>query len=162
METATVHQPKPLTPAQVLDLLPQMPPFRFVDEIVEISDEHAVGRYTFKEDETFYAGHFPDEPITPGVILLESMCQTGLVALGLYLLAKEIPSRDELLRHKTLFVDAQVDFSGIVLPRDTVTVRAQKVFWRRRKLRSKVEMFVGDNKVVASGVVSGMGVKRES
>ena len=149
-----------LTPGQVLDLLPQKSPFRFVDELLEIDDSHAVGRYTFRDDELFYAGHFPDEPITPGVILLESMCQTGLVALGLYLLAREVPPA-ELPLHKTLFTDAQVDFSGLVLPGETVTVRAEKVFWRRRKLRSKVEMSLPDGKVVASGVVSGMGARRE-
>ena len=149
-----------LTPQQVLDLVPQQRPFRFLDEIVEIDDAHAVGRYTFREDEDFYAGHFPDEPITPGVILLEAMCQTGLVSLGLYLLAKEVPT-EELPLHKTLFTDAEVDFSGMVLPGDTITVSAEKVFWRRRKLRSKVEMTTGDGKVVANGVVSGMGVRRE-
>jgi 3-hydroxyacyl-[acyl-carrier-protein] dehydratase len=61
---------QPLTPAQLLDLLPQQRPFRFVDEIVEVDEQRIVGRYTFREDEWFYAGHFPGRPITPGVILL--------------------------------------------------------------------------------------------
>ena len=149
-----------LDPEAVLELIPQQRPFRFIDELVEIDDDHAVGRYTFREDETFYEGHFPGQPITPGVILLESICQTGLVALGLYLLAKELP-RDELLAYKTLFTDAEVDFSGLVLPGDRVTIRAEKVFWRRRKLRSKAEMVLDNGKVVASGTVSGMGVKSD-
>lgn len=151
----------PLTRAQVLELVPQRPPFRFLDELLDISESQATGRYTFKVDESFYAGHFPGHPITPGVILLESMCQTGVVALGLYLLALEIPV-EELGRYTTLFTDAEVEFSGLVLPGDTVVIKAEKVFWRKRKLRSKVEMTLADGKVVAGGVVSGIGVAREA
>ena len=151
---------KELTMDEVLALVPQQAPFRFVDEILELSDEHVVGRYTFKHDETFYPGHFPDEPITPGVIMLESMCQVGVVALGIYILAKELPA-SEVAKYKTLFTDAQVDFSGIVPPGTTVTIRAERVYWRRKKLRSKVEMSLADGTVVASAVVSGIGVKRD-
>jgi len=150
-----------LTPEQVLALVPQQPPFRFIDELIKVNDQGAVGRYTFKVDESFYAGHFPDEPITPGVILLESMCQTGVVALGIYLLAKELPI-DQLKQYKTLFTEAQAEFIGIVRPTDTVDITAQKVFWRRRKLRSRVEMSLHGGKVVASAVVAGIGVKHES
>lgn len=147
-----------LSPAEVLARLPQQPPFRFLDALTELNDEGAVGQYRFREDEFFYRGHFPDEPVTPGVILLEALCQTGLVALGIYLLAKELPP-EQVAEYKTLFTDAEVEFSGLVLPGDTVTVRATKVFWRRRKLRSRVEMSKADGTRVASGVVSGMGVK---
>lgn len=45
----------PLQPAQALALIPQRPPFRFIDELLELSPRHAVGRYTFREDESFYA-----------------------------------------------------------------------------------------------------------
>ena len=147
-----------LTLEQVLELVPQRSPFRFIDELVEIDDNHAIGRYTFKVDESFYAGHFPGHPVTPGVILIETMCQTGIVALGLYLLAKEV-GLDELVKYITLFTDADVEFSGLVLPGETVTVTAEPVFWRRRKLRCKVAMTSTQGKIVASGVVSGMGVK---
>jgi 3-hydroxyacyl-[acyl-carrier-protein] dehydratase len=147
-----------LTPEQVLELVPQRPPFRFIDELVELDNNHAIGRYTFKLDESFYAGHFPGNPVTPGVILLETMCQTGIVALGLYLLAQDI-GIEELKSHTTLFTDADVEFSGMVSPGETVTVTAEPVFWRRHKLRSKVQMSSTQGKIVASGFVSGMGVK---
>lgn len=147
-----------LSATEVLTLVPQQPPFRFLDELLELDADHAVGRYTFKMDEFFYAGHFPNEPITPGVILMETMCQTGLVALGIYLLSLELEPQ-EVARFKTLFTDAQVDFSGMVLPGDRVTVRAEKEFWRRRKLRSQVTLRREDGALVASGTVSGMGVQ---
>lgn len=147
-----------LTPAQVLDLLPQQPPFRFVDEILEIDEQRIAGRYTFRPDEWFYAGHFPGRPITPGVILLESMCQVGVVALGIYLFALE-HSAEEARAWTTLFVEAQSEFFRTVPPGETVTIRGERVFWRRHKLRSRVEMFAADGTLVAQTTASGLGVR---
>jgi 3-hydroxyacyl-[acyl-carrier-protein] dehydratase len=148
-----------LTKEQVLELVPQQPPFRFIDRLVELTDDGAVGEYTFKPTESFYAGHFPGDPVTPGVILLETMCQTGVVAYGIYLYAKEAPA-DEVKRTVTLFTDAEVEFSHVVRPGDTVRTRAEKVFWRRKKLKCKVTLELADGTPVASGVVSGLGVTR--
>lgn len=148
-----------LTKDEVLELLPQKRPFRFLDRLVELDETHAIGEYTFRDDETFYAGHFPGDPVTPGVILLETMCQTGLVALGIYLLGLEVP-RDEVAKTVTLFTDSQVEFERIVRPGETVRVTAEKVFWRRRKLKSNVTLTLADGTSVARGVVAGMGVVR--
>ena len=150
-----------LTPTQVLELIPQQRPFRFIDRLIEIDDSHAVGEYTFRADETFYAGHFPGHPVTPGVILIETMCQTGLVALGIYLLGLEIPA-EEVAKTVTLFTEtSNAEFERIVRPGDTVRIKAQKVFWRRRKLKSNVELELADGTPVAKGTVAGMGVPRE-
>jgi 3-hydroxyacyl-[acyl-carrier-protein] dehydratase len=145
-----------LTPAEVLALVPQRPPFRFLDEITDISEERITGRYTFRPDESFYAGHFPGMPITPGAILLETMAQTGVVALGLYLMAQEM-SPDELRRRLCVFTDAHVEFRGAVLPGDTVTCHGRRIFWRRHKLRAEVEMTRG-GELVASATLAGMAV----
>lgn len=147
------------THEEVLARVPQQEPFRFIDEIVELDLDHIVARYTFREDQDFYRGHFPGNPVTPGVILIETMAQAGVVAYGIYLFAAEF-SADEVEKLLTLFTDAQVDFSGLVKPGDRVTTTARKVFFRRKKLRCEVEMRLDDDTLVCSGVLSGMGVPR--
>ena len=149
-----------LTPEQVLDLLPQQRPFRFVDEILEVDEQRITGRYRFRDDEWFYAGHFPGRPVTPGVILLESMCQVGVVALGIYLFALE-HSVEEARAWTSLFVDAESEFLRSVLPGETVTIRGERVFWRRHKLRARVQMFAADGTLVAQTTASGLGVRNE-
>jgi 3-hydroxyacyl-[acyl-carrier-protein] dehydratase len=99
-------------------------------------------------------------PVTPGVILLETMAQAGVVALGIYLKGLEVP-REEIAHWRAIFSDGTVEFFDMVLPGDQVISRATKVFWRRNKLRSKVEMTRADGRLVARCEVSGMGVRRE-
>ncbi len=148
-----------LSPAEILARVPQQEPFRFIDEITELDDEHIVARYRFREDADFYRGHFPGNPITPGVILVETMAQAGVVALGLYLCALE-RSPEEIEKLITVFTDANVEFSGTVSPGERVTTVGRKTFFRRLKLRSEVEMRLDDGTVVCSGVLSGIGIPR--
>jgi 3-hydroxyacyl-[acyl-carrier-protein] dehydratase len=152
---------EPLSGAEVLALLPQREPFRFVDEILEIDDEHVVSRYTFRPEADFYRGHFPGNPITPGVLLIEAMAQTGVVALGIYLVSRE-RSAEDVRRVLTVFTDVTAEFSGVVRPGDTVTMRARKVFFRRMKLRAEVEMRRDDGTLVATATVAGMGIEAAS
>ncbi len=156
-----VADPKPgLAPSEVLARVPQQSPFRFVDEILEVDSEHIVGCYTFRPDQDFYRGHFPGNPVTPGVLLLESMCQVGVVALGIYLLSQEVEP-EEIGHWTTMFSDATVEFCKPVLPGERVTIRGTREVWRRRKLRSRVEMYNKEGVLVASAVASGMGVRHE-
>jgi len=143
------------TPEEVLARIPQQEPFRFVDEILSIDEEAIEACYTWRRDADFYRGHFPGNPVTPGVLLIESMAQAAVVAHGIYLLSREGADPEKLV---TFFTDAQIDFSGMVKPGDRVEIRGRKLFWRRRKLRSEAEMRLADGTVVCSGVLSGMGV----
>ena len=148
----------PLSPAEVLARIPQQEPFRFVDEILEIDSDHVVASYRWREDSDFYRGHFPGNPVTPGALLVESMAQAAVVALGIYLLEQESPEASGKL--VTLFTDVNVEFSGMVRPGQRVLIRGRKLFFRRRKLRSESEMRLEDGTLVCSGTLSGMGVVR--
>ncbi|MFN8543978.1 MAG: 3-hydroxyacyl-ACP dehydratase FabZ family protein [Candidatus Binatia bacterium] len=148
---------EPLTPAEVLAAVPHRAPFRFIDEILEVDDAHIVAAYRFRADADYYRGHFPDHPITPGVLLLEAMAQAGVVAHGIYLLGRRPVdgSRPPLL---TLFTEAAVEFTGAVAPGARVLVHGRKLLFRLRTLRSAVEMRLEDGTVVCSGTLSGVGV----
>ena len=155
VEVGTVQ----LSPEEVLELLPQQDPFRFIDEILEVDEDHIVARYRFRPDADFYRGHFPGDPITPGVILLESLAQVGVVALGIYIYAVQ-NGREEVKKRLALFTDANIDFSGIVKPGERVTITANKIFFRRGKLRCEASMALDDGTVVCAGTISGFGVER--
>ena len=65
--------------------IPHRPPFLFVDKIIEISDTGAKASLTIKPDFSFFEGHYPGNPIMPGVLLCESVFQTGAIFLADYL-----------------------------------------------------------------------------
>src|SRR5438046_10703187 len=111
----------PMTAAAVLDAVPHRPPFRFIDEILELDDEHIVAAYRFPADADFYRGHFPGNPVTPGVLLLAAMAQAGGVAHAIYLGGRDAPGGRPLL---TLFTAATVEFPALVRAAQRVLLRA--------------------------------------
>lgn len=148
----------PASPAdrkKVLENIPQKFPFLFIDEIIEINDKEIKARYRLKEDEYFYKGHFPGNPITPGVILIEAMAQVSVVALGIYLLYLE----NRKLEHITFFTESEVEFSSVVRPGAELTIYGEKIFQRRNKLKSRARIELADGTVAASGILAGVEAK---
>lgn len=69
-------------PDNLVDLLPHRPPFRFVDRVDAVRPgESVTARYRVTGEEAFLAGHFPGNPIFPGVLQLEALAQAGAIAV---------------------------------------------------------------------------------
>jgi 3-hydroxyacyl-[acyl-carrier-protein] dehydratase len=147
---------------EILDLVPQQAPFRFIDEIISLDEEQIVGTYRFRDDEFFYRGHFPGRPITPGVILIETMAQIGVVAYGMYLLACQRHVRPSQMKEPlSLFSLADgVEFKGIVKPGERVIVKGRKIYMRRGALKVDISMERENGEVVCVGKLAGMGVDK--
>jgi len=146
-----------VSPSDLLSMLPYGPGFLFIDEFLEADRVHTVARYRFRRDEFFYAGHFRDRTLTPGVILLEAMCQGGMVAQGLYLLAHEI-GVENARDYRFLVTGSQVEWLEQVRREDTVFIRSQLSAWRKRRIRTGVKLFRDSGALVATAAISGMGV----
>ncbi len=143
----------------ILSLVPQQHPFRFIDDILEIDEEHIVGTYRFRDDEYFYKGHFPGQPVTPGVILIETMAQTGVVAFGIYLLMQQGLLHGQIKRLVTLFTMVDdCEFDGIVSPGEKVVIEGEKVYLRRGNLKAKVIIKKENGDTACYGVLTGRGV----
>lgn len=67
---------------EVLAAIPQRPPFLFVDKIISRDGNTITTQRTLREDEYFFQGHFPGNPIMPGVLLCEACFQTGAILMG--------------------------------------------------------------------------------
>lgn len=131
--------------------LPYSRPFLFVDQIIYADKEGIEGTYTFNEELDFYKGHFIGKPVTPGVILIETMAQIGMVCLGICLCEGDLSaSRNFVL------TSADVQFLKPVYPKETVTVISNRIFFRFGKLKCDVLMKNELNQVVCKGILSGM------
>lgn len=109
-----------MSSVDITALLPHRKPFLFVDEIMEADEHGSISRYTFKPEESFFQGHFPDYPVVPGVILIEMMAQAGGAALKL----------QNTFHSDTLFFLATVNkvkFRSQVRPNDTVRMEIRNL-----------------------------------
>lgn len=117
--------------------IPHRPPFLLLDEIVEQTDERIVCRKQFTGDEFWYQGHYPDYPLTPGVLLCEAAMQAGAVLLSAIIrdagedLAGGVPVATRM---------NNVQFRAMVLPGEEITLevelveRLSKAFFMKAKV----------------------------
>ena len=110
--------------SEVLATIPHRPPFLFLDEIKEVRSDGAICTRTFRADEPFYAGHYPGNPITPGVLLCESVFQAGAVYL-----TRKLQAEGGAPDGKTpvLCRIEEAKFKGMVKPGDTVDIEVKHV-----------------------------------
>jgi 3-hydroxyacyl-[acyl-carrier-protein] dehydratase len=138
----------------VLSKMPQKDPFRFIDEITFLDETRIEGNFFLKEDAYFYKGHFPNYPITPGIILTEIMGQIGMAAFGIYLMIQE--GENDFDNMFTFLTESNIKFKKSVLPNEKVFVAAEKIMFRHGKLQCKVALKNNKDELVCFGTMSGM------
>ena len=138
----------------IISSVPQQDPFRFIDGLNYIDENRVSGYYSFNKTNPFYNGHFPGYPVTPGVILIEVMAQIGLVALGIYLLSRDM-ERNPLHFAVPVLARTEIDFRRQVMPGETVTVESEKILFRHKKLVCHTTLLNSASEVVADGNITG-------
>lgn len=123
---------------RIRELLPHRYPFLMVDKIIQMTDKYIVGVKNITSNEPFFTGHFPQEPVMPGVLQIEAMAQTGglLVLSGL----------DNPERYSTYFLKIDnVKFRHKVVPGDTIIFRVELTSEMRRGIATMRGLaFIGD------------------
>lgn len=137
---------------RIMELLPHRYPFLMVDKIVGMDDNVIIGTKNVSINEPFFQGHFPDEPVMPGVMLIEAMAQCG----GLLVLSQKTE------KYSTYFIRVDnVKFRQKVVPGDTLVFKLMLTSPIRRGIANmKGLAFVGE-KVVAEGEFMAQIVKKE-
>ncbi len=133
---------------KIKELLPHRYPFLMIDKIIELSDNYIVGVKNVTANEPYFQGHFPNDPIMPGVLQVESMAQTGGV---LTLLMQEEPSN-----FSTYFLRIeQCKFKKPVRPGDTLLIKMKLTQPIRRGI-CKMEgvIYVGNEIVTEAQLVA--------
>jgi 3-hydroxyacyl-[acyl-carrier-protein] dehydratase len=124
---------------EILRLLPHRYPFVMIDRIVDIQgEEHGVGIKNVTINEPQFIGHFPDNPVMPGVLLIEGMAQTAGV---LCLRQMNVTTQ----RHAVFFLTIdKAKFRKPAVPGDTIEYHVNKIAHRRNMWWYRGEAKVGD------------------
>ncbi|MGF7140889.1 bifunctional UDP-3-O-[3-hydroxymyristoyl] N-acetylglucosamine deacetylase/3-hydroxyacyl-ACP dehydratase [Roseimarinus sediminis] len=129
---------------KIKELLPHRYPFLMVDKVIEIREKHIVGVKNITTNEPIFTGHFPEEPVFPGVLQIEAMAQVG----GLFVLNQMDPNKS----YSTYFMKIDgIKFRKKIIPGDTLIIKVEMVSPIRRGIATmKGYIFVG-NQLASEG-----------
>jgi UDP-3-O-[3-hydroxymyristoyl] N-acetylglucosamine deacetylase/3-hydroxyacyl-[acyl-carrier-protein] dehydratase len=138
---------------QIQKIIPHRPPFLLIDKVLHIDDERIVAVKTVTMNEPFFAGHFPGEPIMPGVLQVEALAQAG----GVFFLSK-VPDPE---KYSTYFLKINdVRFRSKVVPGDVLVFSLLLTSAKRGITTTYGKIFVGD-KVVMEAQLTAQIVKNK-
>lgn len=139
---------------QITQVLPHRYPFQLVDKIISLDESAVIGVKNVTINEPFFQGHFPQNPVMPGVLQVEAMAQTGGILL--------LNTVDKPENYWTYFVGIEsCRFRKLVLPGDTIVMRCELVAPIRRGIaKMKGQAYVGD-KLVCEATLSASLVKKD-
>ena len=120
-----------------LDYMPQREPFLFVTRVIAVNDNSIQTEKQIKVDEPFFAGHFPGKPIMPGVLICETVFQSGAILMGKRAGAHANPSLIPLITRIS-----NVKLKRAVLPGDLmeIEVNLEEVVGKAAYLKGKVKV----------------------
>lgn len=146
-------QPPVYDLVQIEKTLPHRYPFLLIDKVIEINDKHIIGVKNVTYNEPFFPGHFPGNPVMPGVLQVEALAQTG----GILALNSMPPGK-----YDTYFLKIDnCKFKQKVVPGDTLLLKMELTAPIRRGIcEMKGTVYVG-NKVVTEADLVAQIVKRE-
>ena len=140
-----MFQPMPLV--QALSALPHGPSFRFVDEVVSLDPGvSATGRWTLKGDEAFLEGHFPGNPLLPGVIMIEALAQLGGILA-------QSDRGENPLKNVRLTAVRQFKILGSIPPGETLTLSAKRDAVMPGLVQISGEIITADGTRLATGSI---------